>query len=1015
VTAIGDAITSVLAETSAPRPFLKAIRALRHGPAEDAVLAVLPAAPAAALATLEAIGGPKAVSVLKEGLCGGQIAPHLRAVRHQALELLWHLTDDRQALLARLNPHDLPARIAADLGGPDERELALLAAHLDPDEPVAALVRLAANGGSVPVLTDLLSRIVADLAASAWDPAAAPDPVVPPEVLGALRDVGRRLYERKRIRPAALLDAETPDEAGDAFVASIALDLLDRPELSDGERAILLELLGRVPYARTTARVHPLLRHRDRQVRKHAIALIAGDPALSASVTLLTGADDVQTVRQALLALGKVRAVWACPAITACLDHPNMNIKKTAATVLAEAGTATAVPKLLFWLGSHDNTGFRTALVEALRAILGDAFAATVLSAAENAADDRARELLLRGLGRTLSAQVVQALIDQGSAAARVLAKLISNEPQATRTAEPWSVQFAMRVLDQPGDLTELRPMLSDWLRLAEARPDRRADILRLVTRFCPAPWSAAELEAVTSWKQVLVAGFDDVPELTGMLEAVAPALSAEQGLSVAATIRAKGRSALRLLRLSGAVLVRADLDQALACARLGPNPWLAEQAALRESFGVEPRTGAEPWAESLRTAARAPDLLRKFREQDDGTIGSRPRLDAMIEAFPAAGPEVRELLLDWMTALQPLGAPPWTLSEARREHEPAARPPRSAALRDRLLTKLADPDQTDRDQAARALQSWPEPEFQQLVLRAYLAGDVQIRITRAPLELDGARPDRVLDLIAHLDPDDRVALLPHVLTWWAQGSASARAALRYFPADVLAQSLQAGAWDLDDLLAKRPLLRTPELAETDRRLRAEGRDGLILVNGPLRDPDHDDHQTLARLLTRPEPLATPAGPSRAELFAIARDGEPEQIRRALSELAEHGPDPDLEALLGDLITHRSPRVRLHAHRISRRLLDQPAYLQQTMRLLADPLPDVVRSAIKTLAHARWKPAIPLLVELLDHSREPIRRAAADGLALIGRPAIPALTHTAGRARPDRRHLYDTVMARIII
>src|SRR2546430_5138818 len=40
------------------------------------------------------------------------------------------------------------SRIAADLGGPDVRELALLSAGLDPDEPVAALCRLARGGGS---------------------------------------------------------------------------------------------------------------------------------------------------------------------------------------------------------------------------------------------------------------------------------------------------------------------------------------------------------------------------------------------------------------------------------------------------------------------------------------------------------------------------------------------------------------------------------------------------------------------------------------------------------------------------------------------------------------------------------------------------------------------------------------------------------------------------------------------------------------------------------------------------
>ncbi|NEA24360.1 HEAT repeat domain-containing protein, partial [Actinomadura bangladeshensis] len=108
--------------------------------------------------------------------------------------------------------------------------------------------------------------------------------------------------------------------------------------------------------------------------------------ALSASLIPLLAAGDVQTVRQAITALAGAGADWAAPAIANCLDHPNMNVKKAAASALARAGAPGAVPKLLFWLGHHDNPGLREAIAEALRAILGDAFPATVLAAADRAA-----------------------------------------------------------------------------------------------------------------------------------------------------------------------------------------------------------------------------------------------------------------------------------------------------------------------------------------------------------------------------------------------------------------------------------------------------------------------------------------------------------------------------------------------------------------------------------------------------------------------------------------------------
>ncbi|MEU3727582.1 HEAT repeat domain-containing protein, partial [Streptomyces sp. NPDC031705] len=449
---IGDVITRLLPSAPAPAPFLDALRVLRHTEAEEAVLALLPSAPTAALHALEALGGHRTVTALEDGFGltagtgAGVIAPHLRAVRNTALEVLWHLTDDpsrRRALLVRLDPADLPARIAADLGGPDERELALLGSHLDPDQPATALCRLAAHGGAgtLAVIEDLLLRVVSELAAS-WDAdGAAPhpergqpagEPAIPQDVLDAVHGLGRRLHERRRIRPTCLLDAATPREAGYALVASMALDLLDRPGLSAREQTILLELLLRAPYARTRARTHRLVRHRDRHVRKHAIALLARDTtgddaqALSATLIALTTARDIQTVRQALLALGHARARWASAAIAACLAHPNMNIKKTAAESLIRAGAPPAVPALLHQLGHHDNPGLRGTITEALRAVLGDAYAATVLAAAGRSEDTRARDLLLAALDGTLTARSVLALDEQGSPVAAPLLALVA-------------------------------------------------------------------------------------------------------------------------------------------------------------------------------------------------------------------------------------------------------------------------------------------------------------------------------------------------------------------------------------------------------------------------------------------------------------------------------------------------------------------------------------------------------------------------------------------------------------
>ncbi|MFH8666400.1 HEAT repeat domain-containing protein [Streptomyces anulatus] len=1236
---IGEAVARLLPAARAPRPFLAAIRVLRPPATEEAVLALLPTAPSAALDALEAIGGDRTRSALARAfglggpadgpptaLSGAEdgppttpdspprlpVAPELRPVRDRALALLWHLTPEpgqRQDLLARLDPQNLPHDIEADLGAPDERELAVLRARVDVDAPVAAFCRITAYAGTgtpspggVP-LADLLLRIVRDLAAPR-DPAEGPprpgadapgpggapagpprpggEPELPPEVLEAVRAHGSRLRRRRRIRPVCLLDAPDDAGAGHVFLTAMLLGLLERPGLTGGERAVLLKALLQVPATPSTrARVHRLLRDRDPHVRKHVIALLAHDAsgedarALSATLVPLTTDPDIRTVRAALLALGTARARWAGEAVAARLHHPNMNIRKTAAATLLHAGSPAAVPHLLRALGRDDNPGLRSALEQALRAVVGPAYAATLLAAAEAARDERARRLLLSALDHGVTARAVLALDVGASPAVPALLALVADggvrlsagsvedlaEPLArhgvqTPPAAPggppdgadpevaallrsgWDPVLALRIARRPAppdtvadhERPAARALLDPWLGLAgsTAGAGLRSRLLRCALRLCPGPWSVEEVTVLARHAGTVTDAFDAAAgggeadgfpgataaraaagwagELTDVLHAVAPHLSVVQRFTVVEGLRAlrptgpdglprpgTAASALTLLRQLGAVLVRADLDRALATAHLGADPWSAAPAVLREAFGVpaEQAIVDEPaaWRAELTESVRTPEALAEFRGREvaagagprrapvtDGAgrtptaPTSRELLSALVEAYPGAAPGVRGRLVDWMTALQPLDAPEWTIAETSAAPDGSSRPvraddldqPRSAAQRSRLLDMLDAKRPDRRSAAARTLLDWPEPGVARAVLRAYLRGRVDVLPATATLDLlahpenhatdrpgggggphpavveltaRGVLPERALRWAARLPEDDLLPLVPLIVGWWEHGSPAvheaARATLHHVPADALAHLLaprvEAGDLGLLDLLTGMELLRTPALTRAERRLRTEGRgaqaDALVLVDGPLRTPgaEHEDAAALDALRTPfRNPKAPADRPSPAQLLDLARTGTPEQTRQALTRLVEErppvrgaAPAPELHTLVEELLRHPRAGVRLHAHRTSRALFDRDTHARLTALLLSDPSPDVVRMAARTLGRAGWEPALPDLVRLLDHAKPVVRKAARDALVGFGGAAVPVLRRTAAHARPDRRPLYTDVLAEI--
>ncbi|WP_257140582.1 HEAT repeat domain-containing protein [Streptomyces sp. or3] len=996
-----------------------------------------------------------------------------------------------------------------------------------------------------------------------------------------MRAHGSRLRRRRRIRPVCLLDAPDDTGAGHAFLTAMLLGLLERPGLTGGERAVLLKALLQVPATPSTrARVHRLLRDRDPHVRKHVIALLAHDAsgedarALSATLVPLTSDPDIRTVRAALLALGAARARWAGEAVAARLHHPNMNIRKTAAATLLHAGSPAAVPHLLRALGRDDNPGLRSALEQALRAVVGPAYAATLLAAAEAARDERARRLLLSALDHEVTARAVLALDVGASPAVPALLALVADggvrlsagsvedlaEPLArhgvpTPPAAPdgppdgadpevaallrsgWDPVLALRIARRPAppdtvgshERPAARALLDPWLGLAgsTAGAGLRDRLLRCALHLCPGPWSAEEVTVLARHAGTVTDAFDAAAgggaadgspgataggaaagwagELTDVLHAVAPHLSVVQRFTVVEGLRAlpptgpddlprtgTAASALTLLRRLGAVLVRADLDRALAAAHLGADPWRAAPAVLREAFGVpaEQAVVDEPaaWRAEVTESVRTAEALAEFRGRDvaagagprraPGTDGagrtptaptSRELLSALVEAYPGAAPGVRGRLVDWMTALQPLDAPEWTIAETRAAGaapDRSSRPvraddldqPRSAAQRSRLLDMLDAKRADRRTAAARALLDWPEPGVARAVLRAYLRGRVDVLPATATLDLlahpenhatdrpgegggrhpavveltaRGVLPERALRWAARLPEDDLLPLVPLIVGWWEHGSPAvheaARATLHHVPADALAHLLaprvEAGDLGLLDLLTGVELLRTPALTRAERRLRTEGRDAradaLVLVDGPLRTPgaEHEDAAALDALRTPFRNPAAPADrPSTAELLDLARTGTPEQTRQALTRLVEErgaAPDPELRTLVEELLCHPRAGVRLHAHRTSRALFDRDTHARLTALLLSDPSPDVVRMAARTLGRAGWEPALPDLVRLLDHAKPVVRKAARDALVGFGGAAVPVLRRTAAHARPDRRPLYTDVLAEI--
>jgi len=163
---------------------------------------------------------------------------------------------------------------------------------------------------------------------------------------------------------------------------------------------------------------------------------------------------------------------------------------------------------------------------------------------------------------------------------------------------------------------------------------------------------------------------------------------------------------------------------------------------------------------------------------------------------------------------------------------------------------------------------------------------------------------------------------------------------------------------------------------------------------------------------------------------SLERALTPEMLRdveRRLETLAWEGSEPDPKALevmalrggphvverLTRFLSHRKSWVRMRAHRLLRELVPRELYLELTRELLKDPEAGNVVRAIRTLAFGGHRPAVAEVAALLHDRRNPVARAALDGLRVMGDAALPLLRGALAHARPDRRATLAQVIMRL--
>lgn len=1029
---------------------------LPRAPLEQAALARLSDHPGPSLDLLDLVGEQATRDELTDRLRLPHDDPRALPVRswNSALAVLWQLSshDERLALLARVDPAQLPAGALASLTpqlSPEQREAALLRAGADSIETSCEALCGVAEPEELPLIERALLRVAEKAAqgpvdkpsARSFRDAATPATYgeeaqqLPPGVVAAVEAMGKRWSVRHR-RPACLRSWDK------RLLAELTLGLLRRDPPA-AVQAVLLRTLLSHDHPATPAVAAVALGHRDHHVAKLAARLLArrGGAWLSRELVQGAAARDERRSRACMEALASEGGPAAEPTALGFLERPNMNLKKIGTAALEKVGTAASAPALLGWLGRHDNPGFRVSLIAALRRALGVGYLAGLLAAIEAVStNERSVRLLIEALDAQLDPPLVRSLLARSPGWSRALLEALSagtirlragsladladgltaaRLPVPEQTPRPprlnaftaaadalatqgWSAERAEAVLEawpsfrSPDDIGKFRIYTREWLAWMMERQDTR-----------PAPLVNAVLGSPTPLENALIDRA--TPGLLALLTAAEPAR----------------RAALfpLLERLAGRLDPpgRLDLGQQVR-AVLGATPGLdASPLPLLTRCGLLlTRADVERALDGVDGVPNPITLRRTILQQAFGTTGAplspREQLSLPIEDPDAppgsAGPEPRvnwAALLD--AALRAEGSghieklrivwplpPAVTLGALVRELPQSSPGARGAAL--------------DWMESLRPIGverwSWPEPPARE-----------EPDPTRA-----WAAPEPRSD---HEGQLERLGAWLRVQSWTGEGAQLAS----YLPEEVIALATTPEARRrLMVLIAGSPQAvaagyrgwleaQWEASTEGDRaHLTQALEQGQREAKSRWVPPGWYEQQRAKREALWATPLAVPSSASeadqdeRAQWYEQARGADPEAARLALTRLSEE-PDERWRELVMSRAEQGERRVRLHALRLIRKTLPREDGLAAARWFLDDEEPGLRRMAIRSVCHGRDPSSLPRIAALLLDPVAWVRKEALAGLELYGEGALPWVKRARAQSRPDEARRLDDALRRL--
>jgi HEAT repeat protein len=1011
---------------------------------EKSLLRWLPQIPHTVLTVLRCKGGPASISTLRALVRDPLTTSDRRA---DALDSLWSIDPNRAALQRELTmdvgPYEsglfrLPVQGIATFAD-------TLAAHQwqdakDREIDLDTQLKIYCESGDITFLAqvrDVFREMYRGYVRSALEGNFAIKRQELPDLEQRIFRYGRHLVNSGRsVRPWT---SDQPETGRDLVLRFICEWLAENP--SDAIKVALLESAARhEPTGNHLRILSTYWRRGHPSVRRAALEILVntGNHARGLELSLAKLAAETTEPRlqtQALAAMRNLQTMWAEPIDSVEVQSVStMAVKLEAADALDVIGNASSIPSLVYWLANHDNDGFRSRLKKALRHCAGPAYAVVLLYALQKNSTEENNPRTTRLLHDALSGQLSLAMILRLARSSephhqRLVAACLDNEVTLAdascqklaealhraqmlptpKTGDP-ALQLRLQGFSpaaarlfvahcvanrshiQESDLAVIRNQFASWVTWLATDPF--ADALELLLQVADKSHHE-QFESLLDIVQRDAAAVEPIEIVQFMQRCIAGAAMSAVVMRSISIIRNLAQSALlggvkryQLLGQLGAFRTVADIKLCLTGCKVSAAVVSESTALLHDVLQVP--TFREALTEDMKTLH---DKISNWHRTAD--VGAPWLIAAMAQ--------------------RPLGLPIIAAPEQpkrKRDHML-----RSMENLQALQSLLEDPDK--RQEAADLLLTWADaaPAWP-LILSAYMNNRIDINLTDHPSVVETltqwtyASPKqpiaRQLILAALLTEHQRSSVVPQWLAARFRGDRDADALVRAIDQSKLwsfiVERARQGHFDAVELVPNCRLRR--DLVALAQQQSVDLRHLLVDVSdtSTVRPDDRQDPK---------DPLADKTVSELVEIAHQLTNKTAANIGlsvRAVHALALHG-EVSLDPLTALTLDPR-PAVRSAALRALRFVASKEHMMEVTMRVLdIETRSDVIVSLLSSLGHGRHPPTLPALLNRVTDADNKIRDAAHSALQSWGSSALPSIHQHARRARPDRRAIFEALIA----